>query len=55
MLCPTSPLFTAVAGEEEEVSIKLWAATGRKTVKGEWGGSPGGGRWTVSSSVVLAQ
>ena len=29
--------FTSVASEEEVVSVKLWAATGRKTVKGEWG------------------
>ena len=35
------PFFTAVASEEEVVSIKLWAATGRKAVKGEWGRQPG--------------
>lgn len=50
------PFFTAVASEEEVVSMKLWAAADRKTVKGEWrGDSPGDGRWMASSSVVPAQ
>lgn len=44
-----------MASEEEVVSIKFWAVTGIKTVKGEWGGSPGDGRQTASSGVVLAQ
>lgn len=33
------PFFTVVASEEEVFSVKLWAVTGRKTVK-EWGRQP---------------
>ena len=44
LLCPqfdqVLPFFTAVASEEEMVSIKFGTVTGRKTLKGEWGRQP---------------